>query len=266
MKLKYALTLLTILLVSQTCRAQDPVISVYRFSSRPPADIFAHGFQAAGGNVDLLRFASGASLADQTSAYVATTSSIEFALDLFRRFHQYHPGTEVFLYTIRPTLNFHSLSVSLHRAATILPDVEARHEAQTLLISGRRYHEWAAYGGITPDLIESAYRLRIFDGTIQRSELERNPNYFYLPPIVNLNPLPVRNAIDRLAEVAAGHDNMFLMPAALNNMGCDRAPQNLEAAWNDSCMPSRKLSIRALHAKKIARMIASNLLPNRSPI
>jgi len=266
MKLRYALALITILFVPQISHAQYPIVAVFRFSGRPPADVFVNGFTAEGNDNDLLRFASGASLEDQTSAYIPTTASMIFALDLYRRFYQYHPDTEIYLYAIRPTTNFHSLSISLHWAMTILPDPVARQEAQTLLLSRQRFHEWVAVGSITPNQIGGAQRLHVVNGSVLADPPERNPNYEFLPPSANLNPLPFHNAVYQEVQLADGAVGMFLLPASLNNMGCDRAPQRSKVARDDSCLPTQKLSFEALRSKTIAGMIASGILPAHAPV
>lgn len=266
MKLRYALALITILFAPQISHAQDPIVAVFRFSGRPPADVFANGFPAAGNDNDLLRFASGASLEDQTSAYIPTTTSMMFALDLYRRFHQYHPDTEIYLYAIRPTNNFHSLSISLHWAMTVLPDPAARREAQTLLLSRQRFHEWVAVGGITPNQIGGAQRLRVVNGSVWADPPVRNPNYEFLPPSASLNPLPFHEAVYQEVQLADGAISMFLLPASLNNMGCDGAPQSSKVAPDVSCLPTQKLSFEALRSKTIAGMIASDVLPAHAPV
>lgn len=137
MKLRYALALITILFVPQISHAQDNF--VFRFSNRPPADVFANGFTADGNDNDLLRFASGASVEDKTSAYISTTTSMMLVYAVYARFVQNNPDTAIYLYTIRPTDNFHSVSISLHWAVTVLPDAVARQQAQTLLLSDGRF-------------------------------------------------------------------------------------------------------------------------------
>lgn len=260
MKVRYTLALIPLLLIPRISHAQNPPDTVFRFSNRPPADIFSNGFTAAGNNHDLLRFASGASITDQTSAYIPTTSSMAFAMRLFSRFHRHHPDADIYLYSIRPTMNFHSLFVSLQWARHLLPDSPAQLEAQTLLLTIQRADEWVAVERISPEQIVGVQRLRVVNGRVHADALQRNPSYFFLPSIVNVFPLPTYNAVDPEVHVADGIGDMLYLPAAFNNMGCDGAPQNFKSSINGACMPSRKLSIKRLRTNIIATMIASGLL------
>ena len=75
---------LCFLLLSEVVQATDPPPSiVYRMDYRNPADIFARGFEPLGDNDSLEDHMGGLSCRTGTSttAFVATTSSEEFAIN-----------------------------------------------------------------------------------------------------------------------------------------------------------------------------------------
>ena len=169
---------LSFLLLSAVVQATDPPTFVYRMDYRKPADIFARGFEALGDNDSLEDHVSGSSCRTGTSttAFVATTSKEQFAIDWGRDRALIHPGaTEFYVYKMRATDNFYSAGASLREAYR--KTGESKYEA---LADHYDYQkEWLAVGGVPASQVEmvDVYSTPDKSGKVVHLRSEMNPNY-----------------------------------------------------------------------------------------
>ena len=166
---------LCFLLLSAVVQAVDPPpIFVYRMDYRNPTDIFAMGFEPLGDNDSLEDHVGGLSCRTGTSttAFVATTSSEEFAINWGRdRFCLHGTATEFYVYKIRATENFYSAEASLRNTG----------EQKNILLADyyKKQKEWLAFGGVPAKQIEKAdiYKTPDMEGNVPYIRTETNPNY-----------------------------------------------------------------------------------------
>ncbi len=83
---------------------------------------------AGGTDHDFIRFISGASVADSTSAYLLPTDSLERTLAAAQDRLTHRPNVTYYLYAIRSSDSFYSVMTSLLYARTALPVGEARQQ------------------------------------------------------------------------------------------------------------------------------------------
>ncbi|XAG70581.1 hypothetical protein MRM75_06285 [bacterium 19CA06SA08-2] len=161
---------------------------VYRFDTRPPVTIFEQGFRSWGTNNSLLQHVHGASLRRESldgSAFVATTSDINIAINLGRILARVHgPTYQFYVYRIRADQSFYSVPMSLEYCA--LHDyryVDARDRFS-------RQQEYASHGGIRREQVESATRYYMADGVPVENGVEYNPSYQDSTTVANPEPYP----------------------------------------------------------------------------
>ena len=172
---------LCFLLLSAVVQATDPPpIIVYWMDYRNPADIFARGFEALGDNDSLEDHVNGKSCktahGTSTTAFVATTSSKQFAIDWGRDRAFLHPGaTEFYVYKMQATENFYSAGASLREAS--------RRTGESKYVALADHYdyqkEWLAVGGVPTSQIEmaDAYSTPDKSGKVVHLHSEMNPNY-----------------------------------------------------------------------------------------
>ncbi len=170
---------LCFLLLSAVVQAGDPPpMVVYRSDYRKPADIFVKGFETLGDNDSLEDHVSGSSCRTGTSttAFVATTSSENFAVSWGRDRAIIHPGaSEFYVYKMRATENFYSAGASLREAYRRTGDVK-----YVALADHYEYQkEWLAVGGVPASQVEMAdvYSTPDKSGNVVHIRSEVNPNY-----------------------------------------------------------------------------------------
>lgn len=165
-----------------------PIKYVYRFDIRPPAVIFEQGFRSWGTNNSLLQHVLGVSLrreGQDGSAFVATTSDINIAINLGRLLSRVHgPTYQFYVYRIRADQSFYSVPMSLEYCA--LHDhhyIDARDRFS-------RQQEYASHGSINSEQVESATRYYMADGVPVEDGVERNPAYQDSTTVANSEPYP----------------------------------------------------------------------------
>lgn len=242
--------------------AFDPPNTVYRISSRAPADVFSSGFPAEGDDQDLLRYVSGTSVVDGTSAYISTTQISAYAIAIAATFSQAYPAIPIYIYGVRPTENFHNVEVSLRYAQEALPNPEVREQVSAIALAteGQEIGHWAARGGIRPEQIQGAARFYWDNGRSRVGELIRNPDYLFMPAATSHFPMPVHDATVAAAYVAEALHGVGFLLAAIANMGCDQPPGQCRKAFASHCLNVHPMSFRALRSETVAKMIAAGVL------
>lgn len=243
--------------------ALDPPDVVYHISSRAPADVFLSGFPAEGDDLDLLRYISGASVVDGTSAYVPSTQIARHAVVFALIFARTFPTVPFYIYLVRPTENFYSVEASMRFAQEALPNPEVREQVRAVALATQDLENghWAARGGISPEQIIGVERLYWGDGSPPRlGDLVRNADYLFQPAATNHFPMPVRNATVAAAYVAEARYSVEFLPAAVANMGCDQSPRQRRKAFASHCIPVNPISFKQLRSRTVAKIIASGIL------
>ncbi|WP_174848641.1 enterotoxin A family protein [Yersinia artesiana] len=157
---------LTLICITNSALAINPVNIVYRIDQRNPDEIAQAGgmfprFDSIQ-SPDLLDHFSGEAPYGYTSGFIATTTSLEQAVEHARfSFDReadgaYQEDFETYLYAIRPTENFYSVDGSIIHAI----DTSSQNVAQYSMLSDYLQEwggmaEWVAYGGFTDSRILS---------------------------------------------------------------------------------------------------------------
>lgn len=170
---------------------------LYRMDHRAPDVIFSTGFVPAGDNANLFRHVTGETCyrGERTSGFVATTSSLQFALDWGSEFAR--RGHRFFVYRIRQTDQFHSTTTSLMHAFASTGNSPYHQAARTFVDQG----EWAARGAIPRDTIVDAveYISQGRGAAPDRVTSHVNLNYIAGPSIVATEPFIWRYREDQPA-------------------------------------------------------------------
>lgn len=137
-------SIVTVAGMISTCVADTPPNVVYIFTSSPPAEIFDNGFVARGTDHDFIRFITGASVADSTSAYLVLNDLLKrtLAAAMYRLTHG--PDVTYYLYAVRPSGSFYNVMTSLLYTRSALPEGETRQEVSDMLVAVRPYNIRAA--------------------------------------------------------------------------------------------------------------------------
>jgi hypothetical protein len=173
----------------------QPITQVYRADSRPPDEIFQHGFTGRGGNLDVLDHALLASCTavdlHEVSAFVAMTADESrgklFAAEQLEERTDRGPDVGFWVYTIRADATFFSVPRLVERvveagyaqrqgytpddariAGQLLQTTELVDEAEVLSISVPR------------TLVIAAYRVSLDPGgDLAYGQTFRNPSYIH---------------------------------------------------------------------------------------
>ncbi|UYH51954.1 hypothetical protein N5W20_03615 [Candidatus Kirkpatrickella diaphorinae] len=245
---------------SSVALAIRPPEVVYCLSLVPPEEAFRNGFRADGYDTDLLRYAAGTPIPLLRSAYMTTLDTYEGVLSVARHHLSFSPNLRFYVYAIRPSDNFYSVRFSLHYARYHLPSPEARAQAATFLLEGFRTHEWVALGGILGEQIMSAREVYLDQGELYTGEYTVNWDYLYLPPAMANGPMDMHNASIGVVYVAERRRGVFVWPATIDVMGCQRSSHRLNDPKTDLCAPLTKLTVDELRAKSVGRLIATGTL------
>ncbi|CAK7193074.1 Pertussis toxin subunit 1 [Commensalibacter sp. Nvir] len=191
--------ILTILLAFSFISSSAYAISyrqVYRADTLTPDIVFQKGLQPPGNNMNLEYHVTGWSSSRydsivRNSAFVSTASTITLPINLIRDIIQ--PGQYYYLYDIRPTDNFYSVSLSMRDLAefqhvTLSPELIERMDQENAYVS---------YGGVPPSLIERAEIFYRDPGTdqIENVGVRTNPNYVDADTRTNENPFELSHNI-----------------------------------------------------------------------
>ncbi|MEE8659044.1 hypothetical protein CGLAMM_08180 [Acetobacteraceae bacterium EV16G] len=242
--------------------AAPPPEKVYKVSFQPPETTFSSGFVTVGHDRDLIRYVSGASTEDDSTAYVSTIDLWYDVSLISEEAARRNPERPIYVYEIRPTENFFNVEESLLLARDLLPPGAAREQVNDLWLATRHWTEgaWAATAAIAGDQISGVRRYFWNNNRPYFGPFEANPNYYFLPPGVSRGPMPVRNATVDAADVAEEAHGVGFVPAAIANMACDAQPQVRVNAKRRLCPPYEHLPFSTLHARTIARLIAPGIL------
>ncbi|UYH51957.1 hypothetical protein N5W20_03630 [Candidatus Kirkpatrickella diaphorinae] len=239
-----------------------PPDKVYKVSFQTPETVFQTGFVSLGHDRDFIRYISGASTEDDSTACV---SSMDLWCDvsaISEATARRHPERPIYVYYIRPTENFFNVEASLLYARDVLPPGPAWRQVDDLWRATHHWTEgaWAATAAIAGDQISVARRYYWNDDRPYFGSFFNNPNYYILPPEVSHRPLSVRNATVEAAEVAEAAHGVGFVPAAVVNTACDPQSQSLGTSRTRPCPPVTRLSFGALRTKTIAKLIVSGAL------
>lgn len=226
---------------------------VYRFDTRPPDQIFSHGFVPYGINADLVAHVDGTSLAEHTSAFVATTDDPEVISAILLRHAELNPreSDPLWVYQIRPTENFFDVDASL---ATVAPNMAVYNRARILRARYGWQHEWAAFGPIHPIQILSARQYRITpQGRVEFVQERANPAYRSNAPQASRRPYQIRDNGDQNVYAVGSRATGALGLA----FGCFRASSVAAESDSDSCPAVTWMSYQS--AARIQRNV-TNLL------
>lgn len=243
-----------------TCVADTPPNVVYIFTSSPPAEIFISGFVARGTDHDFIRFITGASVADGTSAYLVLNDSLERTLAAARYRLTHWPDVTYYLYAVRPSDSFYDVMTSLLYARSALPAGETRQQVSDMLIAARPYNIWAARDFIPGSQVYRARRLYLDEGGVSLDTVISNPQYLFGRPDVSRHPMPIRNQSVDAARLGEPEHQIGFALLGMDRMGCGPPQSRLDVARGDKCTSVEKLSFTALHTKIVAKLIVLDVL------
>lgn len=243
-----------------TCVADTPPHVVYIFTSSPPTEIFDRGFPAKGSDHDFIRFITGASVADGTSAYVVLNDSLERTLAVARHRLTHRPDVTYYLYAVRPSNSFYNVMTSLLYARSALPEGETRRQVSEMLVAARPYNIWAARDFIPGSQVYRARRLYLDDGRVTLDTVISNPDYLFGRPEVSRHPMPIRNHPVNAALLGEPEHQIGFVLLGMDRMGCGAPQPRLEIARGDRCTSAERLSFTALHTKIVSMLIALDVL------
>ncbi|WP_411705697.1 hypothetical protein [Edaphovirga cremea] len=148
-----------------------PVNLVYRIDSRPLEELLnpaVDGMRPRDNNgelvrdEDLTRHFEGESVEGSTSAFVSTTSTLENAVDISYAMAerddegQLDPNAVLYIYAIRPSVDFYEIEGSFNAAIENAPPGSRRCDVlRSLIRDYGNLDEWAALGGFGADRIIS---------------------------------------------------------------------------------------------------------------
>ena len=121
----FAVAFAVTLFASGIAAAQQPIKRVYRADSRPPAEIFLHGFSGRGNRMDVLAHTLGGACEEtdpaRASVWVSTSSEREeavgFATGHLEGLDAEGPATAMYIYTIRADATYVSVPALMRQVA-----------------------------------------------------------------------------------------------------------------------------------------------------
>lgn len=174
---------------------------VYRYSSAPPAEVFANGFQALGSDLNLVSYARASG---SMTGFVTTSASYRNAQEHAHVSLQYAPMGRLwgYIYTISADNTFYDLNMSVRRffqqenqAGTVEPRRRALMQSIGLVLPLETSEHFVTPNAIPSEMIRSSVRVRLVrgsDGRFQLEEGERrdNPNWIGYEDSRVTNPDP----------------------------------------------------------------------------
>lgn len=158
----------------------------YRADTRPPDEIFRHGFTPSGSNPSLFQHVVGFTCrpGEQTSGFIATSSSEQFATGWGR--DTFADGVHFYVYRIRASLHFYNAGQSLFQASHRTGDQVYEYAGWTYLAES----EWVTPRAIpATDVIEATeYISRGRDSLPERVRAFENPDAVDAPGRINHSP------------------------------------------------------------------------------
>jgi hypothetical protein len=156
---------LTLTVLCHAVRAADPPDIVYRVDSRPPEEVFVHGFQAWGNDHNIVAHVNGHTCTGntRTSAFISTMTNYNMVNALAENHLMERLVT--YIYSIRADSNFYDAAASVAYYQCYRPSSPLSISS---IANSRRVREWAAVRRILPENIHSV-QIRHRDGhtTIQ---------------------------------------------------------------------------------------------------
>ncbi|MEE8659050.1 hypothetical protein CGLAMM_00025 [Acetobacteraceae bacterium EV16G] len=246
--------------ITSTSVADTPPHVVYIFTASPPETIFDNGFIAKGTDHDFIRFISGVSVADGTSAYLVLNDSLERTLAAARVRLIQRPDVAYYLYAVRPSNSFYNVMTSLLYARSVLPDGDTRQRVSVMLVGMRPYDIWAARDYVSGSQVYRARRLYLNDGRVTLGTVISNPLYLFGRPEVSPHPMPIRNRSDDTVLMGEQAHQVGFVLLGMDRMGCGAQRPHFKVARGDRCTSAEKLSFAALHTEIVSKLIALNVL------
>lgn len=237
--------------------AMDPPPQVFRLSSTSPNDAFVNGLPAPGHDDELLRFASGASVDDRTSRYIATTASLGTILDIARVVLREHPLDSYWVYIIRPTENFHDMAASLLDAFRTSQDRNIRLQAINLWTSLRRDQVLTARDGISNTQIQAVSPVVLLNGHPVIADPILNAAYEPGIPAISLDPMPARvSTIDNVIVEQHGNPSDFINLT----LSPDCSGHRELLFGTPQCLDATQIAYETLRSRSIAKLITDGTL------
>ena len=174
----------------------SPPKFVYRYDTRPPAEIFKSGFSATSpghGINDPLVHAFGHDYLDDTR-FISTTSHPQSLIHVFSNNMIADGIPRYYLYRIRATSNFYGMNDYLSNLRQIgFITGDPRVPVATHLLTLQRYeNEWFAVDRIAANQIAGVQMILRGEGEdISIGPEELNPNYVDQPTTASANPYPI---------------------------------------------------------------------------
>lgn len=166
--------------------AYDNPMILYRIDNRAPDFVFNNGISSWGWNDNVVDHIDGASIENRSSIYVSTTESMNvinrMALSLIRD----GAASNYWIYEIRPTSNFYSISNSIAQAILSTNDDDLRANYISLRDTIAWEREWAAVRHIRYDQVISARPIHLnSNNQIVLGERNYNLAYREATPVVS---------------------------------------------------------------------------------
>lgn len=180
---KKILLLSLFLIIGASSRNNEPPKIVYRMDTRPPEVIFENGFENWGDETSLFEHVEGISmgLTDGTgSAYVATTTNLDYALEFARAVR---PNV-FYIYEIRASNNFYSIYESFNEYANIESGYSAIRD------NFESSNEYVAYRGIPNRQIIRATEYSMNGNSVTTIRSQENKNYHHEDTQANSSAAP----------------------------------------------------------------------------
>ncbi|MGY3864038.1 hypothetical protein ACW5WN_21005 [Aeromonas lacus] len=174
----------------------SPPKFVYRYDSRPPAEIFKWGFSATSpgnGINDPLVHSFGHDYLDNTR-FISTTRNPDSLIHLFSNLMITHGQPQYYLYRIRATSNFYGMNDYLSNLRQIgFINGDPRVPVATHLLELQRYqNEWFAVDRIEANQIAGVQMVLRGEGEdISIGPEELNANYVDHPTTASAHPYPI---------------------------------------------------------------------------
>lgn len=237
--------------------AYEAPSQVLRVSVEAPSTVFENGLSSLGPDTDLLRHVSGVSVLDGTSNYVTTTETVSVAREIAQVALRLDPSRSHWVYIIRPTINFFSVSNSLIDARFSLTDRDAQRQAIILWNAFHWQDAWAAQGSISSSQILGVHPVISVNNAPVLGDFVPNPNYTPGTPTVNPNVMPAQHATSDIvyleeSEHSARYVSLNLYPT------CDHQCHQLSLS-NTSPAPTQ-FSYEALQKRTVASLIAKGTI------
>ncbi|WP_375663605.1 MULTISPECIES: hypothetical protein [unclassified Bartonella] len=219
--------------------AIDPPHMVFRIDDRSPSVIFfGGGFAPWGDDQDIIHHVTGHSIAQQTSAFVSTTASMDAVYRMARQQIANNPDETYWLYEIIPDINFYYVPNSLFDTAMSADNVVQHEQVMDLYYAYLWQDEWASLGAINTNHIYSARSImQQANGDIVIGPRTFNSLFVAAPSQVNSGTLPSQDYTFLSAYYSDSEDALSPMSLAFLVESCNSSSSSghMERSGDSSC-------------------------------